>query len=390
MSQVQVVFRAGERVIMIPIAQPIIEDEEIDAVVDVLRSGQLAQGPRVRELENRFAESSGTEFAIATSSGTSALHIALLAHGIGPDDEVITTSFSFIASANCTLFVGAKPVFADIEPEYFTISPVDIARHITPKTRAIIPVHLFGQPCDMQSISKLAQEHDLLIIEDACQAHGAMLHNKPVGAFGTACYSLYATKNITTIEGGMITTNDSRIADRARLLRNHGSQQRYLHETLGYNLRMTDLQAAIGLAQLPKLKKWNHQRQNNAKYLTRKLSNIPGVVTPIIREGADHVFHQYTIRVSERDAVIGRLNKLGIGFGIYYPKPIHLQPLYLRLGYKDHLPHTEAACREVLSLPIHPSVSTDDLDVIAEALISLPASIETPIAQRLRILKSTS
>jgi perosamine synthetase len=375
---------------MIPIAKPIIEDEEIAGVIEVLRSGQLVQGPRVRELENCFAESCGTQFAIATSSGTSALHIALLAHGIGPGDEVITTSFSFIASANCTLFVGAKPVFADIEPEYFTISPADIARQITPKTRAIIAVHLYGQPCDMQRISRLAQEHNLLIIEDACQAHGATLNDKPVGTFGTACYSFYATKNMTTIEGGMITTNDPEIANLARLLRNHGSQEHYLHETLGYNLRMTDLQAAIGLAQLPKLKKWNNQRQNNAEYLTRRLSKVPGVVTPITREGATHVFHQYTIRVSKRDAVIGRLIQLGIGFGVYYPKPIHLQPLYLRLGYRNHLPYTEDACREVLSLPIHPSLSMHDLDVIAEALISLQSRIEAPAVRSLNALNTAN
>jgi perosamine synthetase len=370
---------------MIPIAQPVIEEDEIAAVIQVLRSGQLAQGPRVHEFERRFAELCESQFAIATSSGTSALHIALLAHGIGPEDEVITPSFSFIASANCALFTGARPIFADIEPDYFTISPTDITRCITPRTRAIIAVHLFGQPCDMESISSIAREQNLLVIEDACQAHGAMFQGRPIGTFGTACYSFYATKNMTTIEGGMITTNDPAIADRARLLRDHGSRKRYMHETLGYNLRMTDLQAAIGLAQISKLKTWNAQRQSNAEYLTKKLANVPGVFTPMIREGATHVFHQYTIRVSERDVVINKLEHLGIGFGIYYPTPIHLQPLYRKLGYKNHLPQTEAACHDVLSLPIHPLVSTHELDTISEALISPQPKREIAVTQGLSV-----
>jgi len=353
---------------MIPIAQPIIEEDEIDAVIKVLRSGQLAQGPRVKEFEIRFAESCGAPFAIATSSGTSALHLALLAHGVGPGDEVITTSFSFIASANCALFVGAKPVFADIEPEYFTLSAADVERHITPQTRAILVVHLFGQMCDMQAISSVAQAHNLIIIQDACQAHGAKLFGEPVGAFGTACHSFYATKNMTTMEGGMITTNHPEIATRARLLRDHGSHQRYLHETLGYNLRMTDLQAALGLAQLSKLENWNHQRQENAEYLTAHLSNNSDVVTPAIREGAEHVFHQYTLRVSKRAELIERLTQDGIGFGIHYPTPIHQQPLYRSLGYDCHLPHTEKACREVISLPVHPSLSKNDLDQIIKTV----------------------
>jgi perosamine synthetase len=361
---------------MIPISRPLIGEEEIAAAVEVLQSGQLAQGPRVREFETRFAAWCGVEHAIATSSGTSALHIAMLAHEIGPGDEVITSPFSFVASANCALFVGAKPVFADIEPEYFTISPAEIARCVTPQTRAIVAVHLFGQPCDMETISGLAQDHNLVIIEDACQAHGALFGNRRVGSFGTACYSFYPTKNMTTIEGGMVTTNDPGIAARARLLRDHGSQQRYVHETLGYNFRMTDLQAAIGLAQLPKLKNWNDQRAANAKYLTRRLSKVAGVVTPSIREGATHVFHQYTIRVPERDAAAHRLTQLGIGVGIYYPTPIHLQPLYRKLGYDNELPHAEKACREVLSLPVHPSLSTDDLEILVEAVASLNSSSE--------------
>ena len=285
---------------MISIAQPIIEEDEIAAILGVLKSGILAQGPRVRELEERFAKFCGAKYAIATSSGTTALHIALLAHGIGSGDEIITTSFSFIASANCVLYVGGVPVFADIEPEYYTLSPTDILHRITPQTRAIIPVHLFGQACDMNAIESIAQEHNLAIIEDACQAHGAKIGHRPVGSYGTACYSFYPTKNMTTIEGGMITTNDPDLATRCQMLRNHGSQKRYLHESLGFNFRMTDVSAAIGLSHLTKLKKWNEIRKSNAEYLTQRLSGVPGISTPRIREDATHVFHQYTIRVSDR------------------------------------------------------------------------------------------
>jgi dTDP-4-amino-4,6-dideoxygalactose transaminase len=337
----------------------------------VLDSGQLAQGPKVREFEERFAEWCGVEHAVAVSSGTSALHIALLAHGIGPGDEVITPAFSFVASANCALFVGARPVFADIEPEYFTLDPSAVAGLITPRTRAIVAVHLFGQPCDVDAIAALAREHGLVIVEDACQAHGTRLNGRPVGTWGTACYSFYPTKNMTTGEGGMITTNDAETAERARLIRDHGSRQRYVHEVLGYNLRMTELQAAIGLVQLRKLEAWNAQRQANAAYLTEMLAGTDGVTVPRIRAGATHVFHQYTIRIRDRDVAVRRLTEHGIGVGVYYPAPIYRQPLYRRLGYDDHLPQAEAASREVLSLPVHPSLTTAELDLIVEAVASL-------------------
>jgi perosamine synthetase len=354
---------------MISISHPIIGEEEKAAVLAVLESGQLAQGPKVREFEEQFAQLCGAKFAIATSSGTSALHVALCAHNIGSGDEVVTTSFSFIASANCALFVGARPVFADIEPNFFTIDPGEIRKRITAKTRAIIPVHLFGQPCDMDGIAELAEEHGLAIIEDACQAHGAQYRGRPLGSWGTACYSFYPTKNMTTIEGGMITTDNPDIAQRARLVRDHGSPKRYLHEVLGYNLRLTDLQAAIGLAQLPKLMQWNAKRQANAAYLTDRLSGVEGVVTPPVREGASHVFHQYTIRARDRDTMLAKLARRGIGTGVYYPLPIHLQPLYRQLGYEQSLSATETASREVLSLPVRPSLTQAELETIVEAVL---------------------
>ena len=258
---------------MIPIAKPILGKDEEKAILDVIASGQLVQGPKVHEFEARFAELCGVEYAVATSSGTTALHIAMLAHQIGPSDEVITSPFSFIASANCVLYVGARPVFIDIEPDYYTIDPTKIEAKITPRTRAIIPVHLYGQACDMDPIVEIANKHHLAIIEDACQAHGATYKGRPIGSFGTACYSLYATKNITTIEGGMLVTNDLQIAERARLIRNHGSPKSYQHVMLGYNMRMTDLAAAVGLVQLTKLKEWNLTRRANAAYLSKYLSN---------------------------------------------------------------------------------------------------------------------
>ncbi len=356
---------------MICIAKPIIGKEEQDAILEVINSGQLVQGARVREFEARFAQLCGAEHAIATSSGTTALHIALLAHEIGVGDEVITSPFSFIASANCALYVGARPVFADIEPDYFTIDPARIEERITPRTKAILPVHLYGQACDMDPILEIARKHNLAIIEDACQAHGAMYKNRPVGSFGTACYSLYATKNITTIEGGMIVTNDTQVAERARLLRNHGSPRTYEHVILGYNMRTTDLAAAIGLVQLDKLKQWNDIRRENAAYLSANLGKLPGVVVPKIREGCEHIFHQYTIRISDRDAAAQKMRDKGVGVGIHYPTLIHKQPLYKQLGYDDSLPVAEAASREVLSLPVHPSLSKDDLKSIVDAVASL-------------------
>ena len=353
---------------MIHISKPQIGEEEKQAVMQVLESGQLAQGPRVNEFEDRFAAWCGTRFAVAVSSGTTALHVALLAHGIGPGDEVITTPFSFIASANCILYAGATPVFADIEPDYFMLDPQDVEKKITPRTKAIIPVHLFGQAADMAGLSALADKYNLAIIEDACQSHGAKFHGQTVGAWGTACYSFYPTKNMTTIEGGMITTDDEGVAERARLLRNHGSPKRYLHESLGFNFRMTDLQAAIGLTQLKKVDQWNRLRQKNAAYLSNKLAGLPGIRVPKVREGCEHVFHQYTIRAENRDALLEKLAAKGIGVGVYYPIPIHQQPLYRQAGYNDSLPVSEAASLSVLSLPVHPALTQPELDEIVAAV----------------------
>lgn len=352
------------------IAMPLVGNEEINSVVEVLFSGALAQGKKVEEFEEAFAFYIGTKYAVAVSSGTTALHLALLAHGIREGDEVITTPFSFIATANAILFAGAKPVFVDIDEKSFNLDPGKIEEKITSRTKAIIPVHLYGQPCDMDRIMEIAQKYNLVIIEDACQAHGAEYKGQKVGSFGTGCFSFYPTKNMTTGEGGMITTNDPVIVARARMLRNHGQKERYLHEVLGYNFRMTDIAAAIGLCQLKKLDHFNEQRRKNAEILNQGLKDLKGIRTPCVSLSAKHVFHQYTIRVTSdfaisRDTFREKLIKEGIAAEIYYPLPIHLQPLYRQLGYDDHLPQAEKAAQEVLSLPVHPALGEEIFKILS-------------------------
>lgn len=353
--------------------KPIIGEEEINAVTAVLKSGVIAQGKRVEEFEKAFARFIGTRYAIAVNSGTAALHVVLLAHRIGKGDEVITSPFTFISTANSILFTGAEPVFADIDEGSYNICPDRIAEKITPRTRAIIPVHLYGQPCDLDRIIKIARQHELVVIEDACQALGAEYDGNKVGSFGVGCFSFYPTKNITTGEGGMITTSDKSIAREARMIRNHGQSEDYVHEILGYNYRMTDIAAAIGICQLKKLKQLNDRRVENARFLTERLGGIRGLVCPHVKSNVKHVFHQYTVRVNpgfglSRDDLRERLRAKGIMTKIYYPLPIHKQPLYRNLGYTDHLPNSEKAAREVISLPVYPSLKKEDLEEVAQAI----------------------
>ncbi|MCC7552021.1 MAG: DegT/DnrJ/EryC1/StrS family aminotransferase [Methanobacterium sp.] len=361
---------------MIPIAKPLIGKEEIEKVEKVLKSGFIAQGPKVAEFEEAFASYVGTEHAIAVSSGTTALHLALLAAGVGAGDEVITTPFSFAATGNCALYVGARPVFVDIDPKTYNINPELIKGAITEKTKAILPVHLYGQPAQMDSINTIAEEHDLVVIEDAAQAHGAMFQDKKVGSLGDmGCFSFYPTKNMTTSEGGMITTNNPEMADKARILRAHGEKERYQHEILGYNFRMTDIAASIGLVQLKKLDGFNQKRIENAEYLTEHIKVLNGIKPPYVSPEVRHVFHQYTIRVEDgkRKYIMEYLNQEGIGTGIHYPIPIYKQKLYQDLGYHDKCPETEKAASEVLSLPVHPALSIEELEKI---VISLEAGSE--------------
>ena len=356
---------------MIPVAKPLIGEEEIEEVEKVLRSGFIAQGPKVAEFEEAFANYVGAEHAVATSSGTTALHVALLALGVGKGDEVITTPFSFAATGNCALYVGARPVFVDIDPSTFNLDPEGIEDAITEKTKAILPVHLYGQPARMDRIMEISQEHDIPVVEDAAQAHGAKFQDQMIGSIGDmACFSFYPTKNMTTSEGGMITTNSSKLADQARILKAHGERERYQHSVLGYNFRMTDIAAAIGLVQLKKLNGFNQKRIENAEYLTEHLKGISCIESPFVSPQVKHVFHQYTVRVKDgkRNDVMNYLNQEGIGTGIHYPIPIYKQELYQNLGYNDHWSETEKAASEVLSLPVHPSLSVEELEKIVITL----------------------
>ena len=367
---------------MIPIAKPLIGEREKELVMEVLNSGVIAQGPKVREFEEKFAKYVSVGHAVAASSGTTALHIALLASGIGRGNEVITTPFSFVATGNSILYCNAKPVFADIEDQTFNIDPESIKEKITDKTKAIMPVHLYGHPADMKAIMEIAQDHDLAVIEDACQAHGARINDISAGGFSTAAFSFYPTKNMTTSEGGIVTTDDAKTADMLRMLREHGSKERYHHEILGYNYRMTDICAAIGIGQLERLEEFNSARIKNAEYLTWKLNGINGIITPRVLRGARHVFHQYTIRITEefpacRDDLATTLKEKGVGTGIYYPIPIHKQALYRNLGYDDRLPVAEEMAKQVLSLPVNPTVSAENLDYIAETILEVSRKSNT-------------
>jgi dTDP-4-amino-4,6-dideoxygalactose transaminase len=358
---------------MIPIARPQMGTEEKDRVWEALSSGSLAQGPRVREFEEAFAAHIGAEHAIATSSGTTALHLALLGYGIGEGDEVITVPFTFIASANSVLYTGARPVFVDVLADDFTMDPAVVEAAVTPRTKAIMPVSLYGQPADLPAIAEIAERRGLAIVEDAAQAHGAAVGERKSGTWGAGTFSFYPTKNMTTGEGGMVTTNDADLADRIRLLREHGMKVRYHHDVLGYNFRMTDIAAAIGLAQLPKLEGYNARRRAIA---ARYDAELRGVVTPRVRPGVTHVYHQYTILVRERDAFAERLKERGVGSAIYYPIPVHRQKPFLALGYGEvSVPVTDRLTELVLSIPVHPSLSDDEVATVIGAVNETAAEL---------------
>ncbi|MGW2819681.1 DegT/DnrJ/EryC1/StrS family aminotransferase [Streptomyces sp. NPDC001443] len=361
---------------LIPAARPVIGEAEIEAAVRVLRSGRVVQGPEVAAFEAEFSEVVSNRHCVAVNSGTSALHLTLLALGLGPGDEVIVPSFSFAASANAVRLVGADVVFADIEADSFCLDPAAVEAAITPRTAAIMPVHLYGHPAAMDKIMAIAERHGLAVVEDACQAHAAALNGTPVGAFGNAgTFSFYPTKNMHSLEGGMISTADAEVARTLRLLRNQGMEQRYANEIVGANVRMTDVSAAIGRVQLTQLHGWTEQRIANAAYLTEHIS-APNVVTPSVAEGARHIFHQYTVRIrGDRDAAMASLTEAGIGNAVYYPTPIHrLKPYWepdQKAGRTWDLPETERAAAEVVSLPVHPGLSADHLERIVSAVNAL-------------------
>jgi perosamine synthetase len=363
---------------LIGIASPEIGPEEIAAVNNVLKSGMLAQGPKVAELEEAFATYCGTKYAAAVNSGTAALHAALYAAGVREGDEVITTPFSFIATINPILFLGAKPILVDIDPVTFNIDVSKIEQVITEKTKVIMPVHLYGQPCNMDEIEAIAKKHKLLIIEDACQAIGASYANKKAGNLGDlGCFSLYATKNIMSGEGGMITTNDETLIQTIKQFRQHGMISSYEYADIGYNYRLTDLQAAIATEQLKKTDMFNEARRRNAEIFDKGLRGIKGITLPKVADKRTHAYHQYTMRIStgfvlERESLMAKLKEHEVGSGIYYHKPLHTYPHIQKLGYKaGDFPEAEKAAAEVLSLPVHPKVTQSDAARIAALIREL-------------------
>ena len=349
---------------MIPLSKPIVGEEEKEAVLRVLESGMLAQGPEVAAFEEEFSQTVCNHHCVAVNSGTSALHLGLLAAGIKPGDEVLVPSFTFAATANAVSLCGATPIFVDIDLNTFTIDVEATSAAITPRTNGIMPVHLYGHPAKMDLLSEIANKHSLMLFEDAAQAHIAEYRNSPVGTFGTSAFSFYPTKNMTSAEGGMIVTSDPDIARKARLLRNQGMEKRYENEVVGFNNRMTDIHAAIGRVQLASLQMRTERRREIAKIYDDNLLNV---TTPFVGDNVLHSYHQYTIRSEDRNSLAAHLSDKGVGNGIYYPTPVHELPSF---DVALDLPNTNLAAREVLSIPIHPFLSNQDVETVIEAVNS--------------------
>lgn len=354
----------------IPIAHPSLGNEENTAVLAVLASGMIAQGPETAAFEEEFAAYCGVPHAVATNNGTAALHAALLAAGVGPGDEVVVPAFTFFATASSVSMCGARPVFADVDPATATIDPGDILAKVTEKTKAVIAVHLYGQPCDVGAVREVCDDADLIFIEDAAQAHGATYQGKKTGSLGDlACFSFYATKNMATGEGGMVTTASDEYDERLRRVINHGQSEKYLHTELGYNYRMTDINAAIGRVQLAKLDGFNRRRQENAAYYNSHIT-APGLVLPTVVPGRTHVWHQYSLRVTgafplSRDELMACLRERGIGCAVHYPVALSRQPFYAGAA---SCPVAEALAASVLSIPVHPNVTDEARAYVADTI----------------------
>ncbi len=370
---------------MIPIADPEVGDSEREGVLDVLDDGQLADGPVVREFEDEFASFCSADHAVATTNGTTALHAAFEALGIGEGDTVVTTPFSFVASANAIRHAGAEPVFADVKPDTLTLDPDSVADAVARRddVAAILAVHLYGTPAEMRQLQDIAADHALALVEDAAQAHGAEYRGERVGTLGdVACFSFYPTKNMMSGEGGMVTTEHDGVAERVRQFCDHGRTSGYEHERVGHNFRMTSLCAAIGRAQLAKLPEYNRARRENAAYLAERLADTS---VEVVHE-PDHVrsvYHQFTVTSDDRDALRDHLAERGVDTGIYYPVPIHEQEAYADV--EADLPVAERAAERVLSLPVHPNLSPKDLDAIADAVASFE---EATTAQPAEVMDS--
>jgi dTDP-4-amino-4,6-dideoxygalactose transaminase len=347
-----------------------IKDEIDEAVLGVMESGYFVLGPNVKALEAEVAEYVGCQHGVGVASGTDALRLSLEALDVGPGDEVITTPFTFVATANTISHAGARPVFVDIDPRTFNLVPANIEAAITERTKAIVPVHLYGQPAEMDAIMDIARRHNLTVIEDCAQAIGAEDDGRRVGSFGDlACFSFYPTKNLGAFgDAGMVTTNDSDLAERVTMLRQQGSNKRYYHDVLGFNSRLDEMQAALLRVKLRRLDDWQFRRGQIAARYDAGLSELD-VETPFVRPGVTHVYHQYTIRVARRDELIEFLRERGVGSMIYYPLPLHLQKMYHDLGYAEgSLPVTESAGREVLSLPMYPELTDEQVQTVVNTI----------------------
>lgn len=366
---------------MIPINMPKVGEEEAQAVLEVIRRGPLTNalgaGPKVLEFERKYAEFSGVKRAIAVNTGTAALHAAILAVGVKPGDEVIAPSFTFVATAEAVVLAGAKPVFVDIDPETYTISPQETEKAITKKTKAILPVDLYGYSADMKPLREIADKHGLAIVEDAAQAHGATYDGKPAGSFAdAACWSLYASKNITTGEGGMITTDDDVIDETLRLIRNHGEKAKYASLRLGNNYRMPEMEAAIGIVQLGKLPSFVAKRRQNAIQLSRMLEKSKRLKLPTESDSQRHSWYLYTVKLKdgteeERNMILQELKQKEISAEAYYVNPVHTMPFYRDNFGGRSLPETERAAKQVFSLPVHPGVTSEQIEYIGRTLLGL-------------------
>ncbi len=349
----------------VPLSRPTITEQMKQAVIKTLESLRFINGPNAKNFETEFARFCEAKHATAVSSGTAAIHLSLMALGLNPGDEVITVSNSFIATASPVLLLKGKVRFAEIDPEIYNMDPTKIEDLITERTKVLIPVHLYGHPADMKPIMEIASKHDLKVIEDACQAHGALYHGKKVGGLGdVSCFSFFPSKNMTTGgDGGMIVTNDEEIHEKVHVLRNHGRKSKYLHDYLGLNYRLSEIQCAIGEEQLKNLNEWTDKRREHARVYTKELKEI--VSTPIEKEWARSVYYVYVIRSKRRDELREFLKQNGIETGIYYPVPIHKQPIFKQEPFsKVELPITEKYANEILALPLFPSLSAEQRDFV--------------------------
>lgn len=358
---------------MIPLSKIVIKNSEINSVIKVLKSGQLSQGKKVRELEKKFAKLCGVKYAIAVVNGTAALHCALHAIGIRSGDEIITTPFTFVATANSILMIGAKPIFVDIDENTYNLDPDKIESALTPKTKAIIAVNLYGQPADYEKINKIAEKNKLFVIEDAAQSINAKYKNKMSGNLADiGCFSFYATKNIMSGEGGMVTTNNKNYSEKIRMFRQHGEkpEKKYAYFGLGYNYRMTDILASLALEQLKYVNKITKTRQKIAKLYDHSLGRLKNIKIPVQQKNLTHVYHQYTLRINSRNRLKKYLEKKGIQTNIYYPVPLYNFKHLSSVNISNNFPVTEKVTRGVLSIPINANITIKDIRYIIESIKS--------------------